>query len=308
MPTTTYQGVILAAGGGTRMGPLADHYPKSLLPVANVPLIHHHLETLRGLGVTETFIVVGHLGDQLRQAVGNGSRWGMTVHVVEQGERLGIAHAVAALEPRIHHAFVLLLGDICYSLSDPARMMEHVERHQADAVLAVKMESDPAPVQRNFSVEMDDIGRVHRVVEKPVSPTTLCKGCGIYVFTPALFDAIRKTPRSALRNEYELTDAIQCLIDSGASVVGSFVVDWDVNLTTPADLIESNRRVLSAQSKSALVGEGCRIASGTTLDETVVGHEVHIVQPCRLERCVVLPGTVIDTSGPLLDQVLYPEG
>ena len=308
MPTPTYQGVILAAGGGTRMGPLADHYPKALLPVANVPLIHRHLETLRDLGVTEAFIVVGHLGEHIREAVGDGARWEMTVHVVEQRERLGIAHAVAALESRIQHAFVLLLGDICYSLRNPAQMMTLMKEHRADAVLAVKMESDPAPVQRNFSVEMDEGGRVHQVVEKPVSPTTLCKGCGVYVFTPALFVAIRKTPRSALRNEYELTDAIQCLIHSGALVVGAFAVDWDLNLTTPADLIDSNRRMLSTLTQPALVGEGCHIAPGTTLDETVVGNEVRIVQPCRLQRCVVLSGTVIDTPGPLMDQVLYPEG
>lgn len=308
MSTPTYQGVILAAGGGTRMGPLANHYPKALLPVANAPLIHRHLDTLRDLGVTETFIVVGHLGEQIREAVGDGHPWEMTIHVVEQRERQGIAHAVAALESRIHHAFVLLLGDICYALRNPAEMMGLMQDHQAAAVLAVKMESDPAPVRRNFSVEMDEHGQVHQVVEKPDSPTTLCKGCGIYVFTPALFDAIRKTPRSALRNEYELTDAIQCLIDSGASVVGSFVVDWDVNLTTPADLIESNRRVLTSLAQPTLVGEGCHIAPGATLHETVVGRDVQIVQPCRLERCVVLPGTVIDTPGPLMDQVCYPEG
>ncbi len=306
------QGVILAAGRGARMGPLSDYFPKALLPVGNAPLILLHLETLRQLRVTEVFIVIGHLGDQIRAVVDAGRPPGMTVHYVEQQERQGLAHAVGMLEHRINGPFVLLLGDIYFEfirlLSILNRLDGRVDARGEGAILATKKESDPARVRQNFSVELDRAGRVCRVVEKPTEGTVLLKGCGLYLFMPVIFDAIHRTPRSALRNEYELTDAIQVLIDNGAPVYDAGVVDWDVNITTPEDLVACNRHALRKERLEYLVGRGCNVAPGTTLDETVLGDDVRIVRPCRLEACVVLPGTVIDTTETLRGQVLYPGG
>ncbi|MCF6286158.1 MAG: NTP transferase domain-containing protein [Candidatus Hydrogenedentes bacterium] len=306
MPTGTYQGVILAAGQGSRMGPLTDHYPKALLPVTNVPLIVRHLETLRSLGIQEAFVVVGHLGQQIRDALGDGTAFGMALHYVEQERREGLAQAVGMLEAHISKPFVLLLGDIYFAFKDLVPLIEHFEFHRASAAIAVKDESDPALVRRNFSVEMNDTGQIRRVVEKPTEVASLWKGCGLYLFGPTIFDAIRRTPRSSLRNEYELTDAIQTLIDDGRPVYGTPVVDKDVNVTTPDDLIACNRHALRAMGKPHLVGENCQVAQGTTLHETVLGDGVCIVQPCRLEGCVVLPGTVIDSAMAQRDRVLYP--
>jgi dTDP-glucose pyrophosphorylase len=251
-------------------------------------------------------VVVGHLGQQIRDALGDGAAFGMTLHYVEQERREGLAQAVGMLEAHISKPFVLLLGDIYFAFRDLTPLIEDFEANGADSLIAVKNEIDPALVRRNFSVEMDDNGQIHRVVEKPTEVASLCKGCGLYLFSTAIFDAIRRTPRSRLRNEYELTDAIQTLIDDGRPVYGTPVVDSDVNVTTPDDLIACNRHALRAMGEPHLAGTDCEVAPGTTLHETVLGDDVRIVQPCRLEGCVVLPGTVIDSAMAQRDRVIYP--
>lgn len=304
--STPYPGVILAAGRGSRMGALADHVPKALLPVCNEPLIHRHLGDLAALGVRDVLIVVGHLGDTIKRAVGDGTAWGISINYVTQVERRGLAHALGQLESHIDRPFYLILGDIYFEFDALDALHTAFADHDAVAALAVREETDLAAMQRNFSVEANPSGRVTRVVEKPAHPRTTWKGCGCYLFDPCLFQAIRKTPRSSLRNEYELTDAIQVLIDDGATVQGVPMVAWDVNITEPADLIACNVHALTRRRQSCCTGKNCRIAPGTDLLQTSVGDGAQILHPIRLERCVVLPGAVVDAPHDLSNTVVAP--
>jgi dTDP-glucose pyrophosphorylase len=153
------------------------------------------------------------------------------IRYVEQSQRLGLAHAVGQLEPHIDRPFVLMLGDIFFEVTDLGRMVRDFEEFQPAAVLAAKNEADPAAVRRNFSVHLREDGTVRRVIEKPRFVETNLKGCGLYLFDLRIFDAIRRTPRTALRDEYELTDSIQILIDLDYSVRAATVVEWDMNIT-----------------------------------------------------------------------------
>lgn len=304
--TSPYQGVILAAGGGSRMGPLADRYPKALLPVANVPLIFRHVETLRSLEVHEITVVVGHHASMIEAALGDGTAFGATLRYVQQHERHGLAHAVAALESRIVAPFYLLLGDIYFEFTHLGAAARLFESEGAAAVLAVQDDAEAAAVQRNFSVAMEPGGRVRRVVEKPTDSDCRCKGCGFYLFDGRIFDAIQRTPRSALRNEFELTDAIQVLIDEDAPVYGVEMTAWDVNITEPADLIACNVRELERLAKSSCIGDDCNLLPDAVLDQSAVGDGVQITHPIRLKRCVVLPGTAVDSEVDLADAVIAP--
>lgn len=304
--STPYQGVILAAGGGSRMGALSEHYPKALLPVANVPLIIRHIETLKRLGVHRLVVVVGHQASLIEAAVGDGQALGVTIRYVHQQERYGLAHAVAAVEACIDAPFYLLLGDIYFEFSDLSAAARRFEYEGAAAVLAVQRDADLAAVQRNFSVEMEPGGRVRQVVEKPTDPTARCKGCGFYLFDHQIFEAIRKTPRSSLRNEFELTDAIQILIEDDAPVYGVEMTEWDVNITQPADLIACTLSALAGQGKDSLVGPGCEFVPGAILDHSAAGEGVRVLHPIRLERCVILPDTVVDSPVDLSDAIIAP--
>ena len=135
---TKYQGVILAAGHGSRMGPFGKLFPKPVVPICNKPLLAYQLEYMRQIGIDEVIIVIGHLGYRITQTLGDGSRFGMRIQYVEQEKRLGIAHAVGQLEPYIDRPFMLFLGDIFFELPDLHVMVAEMERHQATAVLDVK--------------------------------------------------------------------------------------------------------------------------------------------------------------------------
>lgn len=303
-----YQGVILAAGHGSRMGPFGKLFPKPVVPICNKPLLIYQLESMRDVGIEDVTIVIGHLGHRITQTLGDGSRYGVRIAYVEQEKRLGIAHAVGQLESYIDRPFLLFLGDIFFELNALSSVFDDLEDRGAAAVLAVREETDPEAVKRNFAVILNDDGTVRRVVEKPRHLANMLKGCGLYLFDLPIFDAIRRTPRTAMRDEYELTDSIQILIDFEYRVRVAPVVEWDMNVTYIGDLVRCSLHVLKSLGKSYLVGKGCALTEGCALIDTVVGDNVVFTQPVRLERCVVLSDVRLDVAGSFTDSVITREG
>ncbi|GMV99790.1 MAG: hypothetical protein AMXMBFR84_09290 [Candidatus Hydrogenedentota bacterium] len=306
--TTRYQGAILAAGHGTRMGPFGEATPKCIVPICNKPLLAYQLDYMRDCGIEDVYIVIGHLGHRITQTLGDGSGYGVRIHYVEQERRLGLAHAVGLLERHMTRPFMLMLGDIFFEVSELGRMIRMMEEKSAAAVIAVKEESDPDAVKRNFSVLLRDDGSVRRVIEKPRHVVNTLKGCGIYLFDLPVFDAIRRTPRTAMRDEYELTDSIQILIDYEYPVHAAPVVDWDVNVTYPSDLIQCTMRQLRKLNVTHMVGADCRMADGVKLVDTVVGDRVAISKPVTLERCVVMADVRIDEGSAFQETVFTRQG
>ncbi|MBI2422420.1 MAG: NTP transferase domain-containing protein [Candidatus Hydrogenedentes bacterium] len=306
MAAEQYLGVILAAGHGSRMGPFGEEVPKPVAPICNKPLLVYQLEHLRGLGITDIIIVIGHLGHVITQILGNGAAYGVRIRYVEQEKRLGLAHAVGQLEKLIDRPFFLMLGDIYFEVDDLAQMIRTLEQQKAAAVLAVKDENDANAIRKNFSVHLHADGTVKRVIEKPRHIENRLKGCGLYLFDLHIFDAIRRTPRTALRDEYELTDSIQILVELDYRVCIAPVVTWDMNLTFIHDLIACCQRQLRHLGQHACIGTGCTIPEGCTLIDTVLGDGVHIEHPITLERCVVLPGSRVRSRADLRDCVITP--
>jgi len=284
------EGVILAAGKGTRIQPFSDHYPKPLLPVFNRPLLLWQVEAMRELGIRDILIVVGHLGHRIVESLGDGSRYGVRIRYVEQQETLGIAHAVGQLEPHVTRPFLLFLGDIFFETRDLGSMLERFGEDGVDGVLAVKVEDDPAAMRRNFSVEVGDDGFVRRVVEKPRLPRTNLKGCGLYLFDVGIFDAVRATPRTALRDEYELTTTIQIYLNDGYGVVPAEVVERDLNLSNPPDLLNLNLHVMQRQGLERSLAEGVVVEDGASVTRSVIMQGAHVPAGAHLTECLVLPG------------------
>ena len=307
MAECSYQGAILAAGHGSRMGPFGDKVPKPIVPICNQPLLMYQIEALKGLGITEIFMVIGHLGHRIVQLLGDGSAHGVRIRYVEQLQRLGLAHAVRQLEPFVDRPFILMLGDMFYEFRELQGLLDTFEKEEAAAVLAVKEESDAEEIRRNYTILLREDGTARRVIEKPRHATTNLRGCGLYLFDLPVFDAIRRTPRTAMRDEYELTDSIQILIDYDFPVRVAHVIEWDTNITLIGDLIRCCRRELRRRGENSLVGEGCTIAGGVTLNETVVGDRVTITKPVCLERCVVLSDVILDDGLSYKDTVITPE-
>ncbi|MFN6978940.1 MAG: sugar phosphate nucleotidyltransferase, partial [Gemmobacter sp.] len=257
-------GAILAAGRGTRMAPFGDHYPKPLLPVGNKPLIEYQIEAMRALGITEIAVLIGHKGYLITKVLGDGARFGVRLHYVEQTQMFGIAHALGRLEGVLTRPFLLMLGDIYFTGADLGAMAAEFAATGCAAVLAAKLEPDPAAIRKNFAILMDDAGRVTRVIEKPRHTANRLKGVGLYLFDPVIFDAIRRTPRTAMRDEYELTDAIQVMIDDGNHARVATCVADDINLTSPADLLHCNLMVARMQGAASLCAPSAALHPGVT--------------------------------------------
>lgn len=287
------RGVILAAGKGSRIRPFSETYPKPLLPVLDRPLMVWQIESMVSLGIREITIVIGHLGHRIVSELGDGAHFGAKLTYVEQNEMLGIAHAVGQLERHLNQPFLLFLGDIFFETRNLSTMIDQFHRDGVDAVLAVKRETDPAAIRRNFTVEVDDRGFVRRVVEKPRHPRTDLKGCGLYLFDATIFDAIRRTPRTALRDEYELTDAIQIFLADGYGVWAADVIERDLNMSTPVDLLELNLHAMRRKGHENFVAEGASVDPSAKLEGSVVLRGARVGAGVVLRNCCVLPGEVI---------------
>lgn len=283
-------GVVLAAGKGTRMRPFSEQWPKPVLPVLGKPLVAYQLEMMAALGITRVVVVIGHLGHEVVRALGDGSRYGLSIRYVEQEETLGIAHAVSRLEGHVDQPFFLFLGDIFFVTQNLGSMLERFRRGKLGGVLACRREPSLEAIRRNFVVMTDEHARVHRVVEKPRHPRTDLKGCGIYLFDQSFFDAVRRTPRTAMRNEYEITDAIQIFLDDGYPVEAAEVVEADMNVSYPADLLDLNLRLLQQSGQDAWLGKGVQIAGNSRLLRSVAMAGAEIGPDCELTECLLFPG------------------
>lgn len=289
-------GVILAAGKGARMYPFSERSPKPILPILNQPLLAHQIAVMHECGITDVFIVVGHLGYQIASIFGDGSKYGVNIKFVEQESTLGMAHAVGALENQVQVPFLLMLGDIYFHLKAPLRpLLEEVLSGEVNANLVSMYEPNPEMVKRNFVIQADENRRVYRVIEKPRYVESQLKGCGLYVFDQHIFDAIRRTPRTAMRDEYEITDSIQILINDGYIVRHQPIVKQDLNLTKPEDLLGINLIELERRGLPYLIGERVTIPKGTHIERSVIGDGVTIKHPIKISNSVIMPNVIVDT-------------
>lgn len=300
-------GVILAAGKGTRMQPFSKNYPKPILPVLGKPLLAHQIESMAALGIRDIVVVIGHLGHEVVRTLGDGSQYGVRIEFVEQEKTLGIAHAVSRLEPYVDRPFFLFLGDIFFEFDPSAGLESMVERLHSDretaGVLACRKEPDREAIKRNFTVQSDAGGQVVRVIEKPQHPQTDVKGCGIYLFHNAFFDAVRRTPRTALRDEYEITDSIQIFIDDGYRVEAAEVVQRDLNLSYAKDLLDLNLYALDRTGETNYLGKDASIHEGASVEHCVLMDGARIESPIKLRDCLVFQGVTV-TGVEDLDHVI----
>lgn len=290
-------GVILAAGKGARMFPFSDQRPKPILPILNEPLIAHQIGVMRDLGLKDVYVVVGHLGYQIASVLGAGADYGVNLHMVGQESTLGLAHAVGALEPMVGGPFLLMLGDIHFHLQSPLTpLIDEVLDGRANASLVSMFEPDPEMVRRNFVIQADQAGRVSRVIEKPRYVNSQLKGCGLYVFDQHIFDAIRRTPRTAMRDEYEITTSIQILIDDGYVVRHHPIVERDLNLTKPEDLLVINLLELRRRRLASVVHPTAHVPPGSHVENSVIGARARLLYPIRVTNSVIMSDVVVDST------------
>ncbi len=235
------KGLILAGGAGTRLRPLTHSSAKQLVPVANKPVLFYGIEAMRDAGIDDITIVVspGQGGSEIRERAGDGSRWGLRIGYVVQEQALGLAHAVLTGEEAIGDSpFVVYLGDNLLQ-GGITGMVEQFKAAQPDALILLQHVDDP----RAFGVAELDGEVVVQLEEKPAEPKSDLALVGVYMFMPGIFQICRALEPSG-RGEYEITEAIQTLIDQGKRVEPHVVTGWWKDTGKWEDMLETNRLLL----------------------------------------------------------------
>jgi glucose-1-phosphate thymidylyltransferase len=284
---TAMKGLIVSGGKGSRLRPLTYTGAKQLVPIANKPILFYAIENLTACGIDEISIVVSpETGDQIRAAVGDGSRFGARIGYVDQPAPAGIADAIRLARGAMDGApFVAFLGDNFLT----SGIVSHVRafgESGADAGILLKH----TPDARAFGVAEFEGERLARVVEKPEHPATDLAVIGIYMFTEAVFGAIERVRPSA-RGELEITDTIQTLIDEDRRVTTAVVEGEWIDTGKHDDLLVANRIILEtlADDRSGgvvddhsqlhgkvVLQQGCQVTNSTISGPAIIGERAVI--------------------------------
>lgn len=301
------KGLILAGGAGTRLRPITHTSAKQLVPIANKPILFYVLDDMVEAGITEIGIIIGDTGPEVRAAVGDGSAFGATVTYLPQDAPLGLAHCVLIARQFLgNDDFVMYLGDNMLQQG----LVDFLARFDADRQSSREPTLDgslPAPSAQillsqvpdphRFGIaEVDDEGRVIRLVEKPEDPPSDLALVGVYLFTAAIHQAVASIEPSP-RGELEITDAIQWLIDDGQRVRHDLLEGWWLDTGKKDPLLESNRRVLEALEP--------RIDGELDADSQVDGRVV-IEAGAVLVRSHVRGPAIIGAGARLVDSYIGP--
>jgi glucose-1-phosphate thymidylyltransferase len=232
--------LVLSGGSGSRLRPITHTSAKQLLPVANKPVLFYGLESIRDAGVSDVGIVVGDTEPAIRAAVGDGSGFGLDVTYIRQDAPRGLAHAVLVSRDFLDDDdFVMYLGDN-FIVGGISSLVDEFRSRRPDAQIMLTQVPDP----RQFGVaELDDAGEVAGLAEKPQQPKSDLALVGVYIFTPAVHEAVRQLAPS-WRGELEITEAIQWLIDNGRKVASTTITGYWKDTGNVADMLEVNRLVL----------------------------------------------------------------
>lgn len=296
------KGLILSGGKGTRLRPLTFTTAKQLIPVANTPVLVRVIQMMKEAGVVDIGIVIGDTGEEVKAAIGDGSRWEVNITYIPQDAPLGLAHAVKISQPFIgNDRFVMVLGDnvIQGGIQNLIRQFDE-SSHNSQIVLTQVKE----PQHYGVAVLRPD-GSIERLVEKPRQYLSNLALVGIYMFDSHVFKAVNAI-RPSWRNELEITDAIQWLVTHDYAVFPYVHTGWWVDTGKATDMLEANSLVLEELrptiADSAMVDEHSTVDSRVTLSagaqiiNSVVRGPTIIGENARIVNSYVGPFTSIDND------------
>jgi glucose-1-phosphate thymidylyltransferase len=306
---TIMKALILSGGKGTRLRPLTYTGAKQLVPVANKPILWYGIESIIAAGITDIGIIISpETGEEVKAKTGNGDRFGAKITYILQDQPLGLAHAVKIAQPFLKDSpFVMYLGDNLVQ-SQLDLFLDKFQSKHLDALTLLSEVENPTA----FGVaKVDEHGRVLQLIEKPKVPPSNLALVGVYLFSPAIHEAIAQIQPSA-RGELEITDAIQYLIEREKNVESFKLQGWWLDTGKKDDLLAANQIILDTcldSTKSGEVDDNSKISgrvhigTGSRIINSTIRGPVIIGDNCQIENCFIGPyssiadrATIVDTE------------
>jgi glucose-1-phosphate thymidylyltransferase len=283
------KGIILHGGHGTRLRPLTHTGPKQLLPIANKPMSQYALEDLKKAGITDIAIIVGDVyPEKVKQYYEDGSKFGVNITYVYQDKPQGIAHAIGLCKDFIKNdKFIVYLGDNVLR-KDLINYRKKFEMSKSDAMILLCKVDNP----QRFGIAELDGNKINKIVEKPKNSISDLAVIGIYFLSPEIFNVIDKL-KPSWRNEFEITEALQLLMDDGNTITYDIVTGWWKDTGTPEDIIHANKLVLDSigTENQFLIDSGAEIKDQVVIGKnTIISNDSKIVGPIIIgSNCKIGP-------------------
>ncbi len=314
------KGIILHGGHGTRLRPLTYARPKQLLPIANIPMSQYGLETIRDAGIKNIAIIIGGDNSQkVKEFYGNGNNFGVNITYIQQDEPKGISHAIGLCEEFIENEkFVVFLGDNIL-LKDISDYVSEFESSPDSAKILLCEVSNPT----QFGIaDVSNDGTIKKIMEKPKDPPSNLAVIGIYFLSPIIFEIIRNL-KPSWRNELEITDALQKLLESKNSISYNTITKYWKDTGTVEDIIDANKTILEnskpynesensgyEKTGNVMIGKNVKIDNNVTIigpviigencdiKESTIGPNVSIgkntyLQKCKIQNSIIMENVLI---------------
>ena len=286
------KGIILHGGHGTRLRPLTHTGPKQLLPIANKPMSQYCVESLNDAGITEIAIIIGGVGsDKVKEFYGDGGNFGVKFTYFQQDYPKGISHAINLCKEFIgNEKFVVFLGDNIIQKSIKEYVNEFKKSDSTASLLLCEV-SNPS----SFGIAELNDNEIVKIVEKPKEPKSNLAVTGIYFLTPLIFEII-KNLKPSWRNELEITDALDQMLEKNYKIIYHMITDYWKDTGTPDDVLHANKEILDKMkgdfrgqkigtpsvSIDATIGKGSIIKGDSKISESVIIGENCIIDNAHI--------------------------
>jgi len=329
------KGIILHGGHGTRLRPLTHTGPKQLSPIANKPMSQYALEDLKNVGINDIAIILGDIyPEKVKEYYGNGEEFGVNITYIYQEKPKGISHAIRLCKEFVgNDKFIVYLGDnvLRKNLTDYTKKFSSSD---LDAMILLCEVDNPSKFGVAY-IDKDDSSKIKNIIEKPKNSTSNLAVIGVYFLTPKIFGVIDNLKPSS-RDELEITDALQLLMDKGNTIAHDIVTGWWKDTGTPEDIIHANKLVLdsigtedqflvekdistkdniiignntnisqdSSITGPAIIGKNCKIEHGVRLGPYVSIGDGCTLKNCSIENSIIMENCRIDAQVNLVSSII----